>query len=250
MSSKRCWPLVGAIRLAGIQEVNYAYSNEDDGRRILNALMTRMATNRYQATGLQAQYQPGSDEQVLRNRQDITDPAVMDELETRLLLRLYERVMREQFPNRGLDVADLMGWHYQWLGNMYDWAGQPRSVNMSKDGFHFAAAMQIPRLLHEFEHNYLYRCTPCHDVDDSALAEAIAVCHVELILIHPFREGNGRLSRLLADVMAVQAGHGPLDYSRWDADKAAYFTAIQRGVGMDYAPMRALVSLALAGQGG
>ncbi|MGB3276381.1 MAG: Fic family protein [Castellaniella sp.] len=241
---------MGAIRLAGIHEVNYAYSNEDEGRRILNALMTRMATNRYQATGLQAQYQPGSDEQVLRNRQGITDPAVMDELETRLLLRLYERVMREQFPNRGLDVADLMDWHYQWLGNMYDWAGQPRSVNMSKDGFHFAAAMQVPRLLHEFEHNYLYRCTPCHDVDDSALAEAIAVCHVELILIHPFREGNGRLSRLLADVMAVQAGHGPLDYSRWDADKAAYFTAIQRGVGMDYAPMRALVSLALAGQGG
>ena len=209
-----------------------------------------MTSNRYQATGSQAEYQPGSNEQVLRNRQGITDLAVMVELETRLLLRLYERMMREQFPNQRLGVADLMGWHYQWLGNVYDWAGQLRSVNMSKDGFHFAAAMQIPRLLDEFERKYLHRHTPCHDIDDSALAEAIAVCHVELILIHPFREGNGRLSRLLADVMAVQAGHGPLDYTRWDADKAAYFTAIQRGVGMDYAPMRALVSVALAGQGG
>lgn len=209
-----------------------------------------MTANRYQATGPQAECQPGSNDQVLRNRQGITDPAVMDELETRLLLRLYERVMRERFPNRRLDVADLMGWHRQWLGNLYDWAGQPRSVNMSKDGFHFAAAMQIPRLLDEFERKYLHRHTPCHDVDDDSLTEAIAVCHVELILIHPFREGNGRVSRLLADVMAVQAGHGPLDYSRWDADKAAYFTAIQRGVGMDYAPMRALVNVALAGQSG
>ncbi len=209
-----------------------------------------MTANRYQATGPQAECQPGSNDQVLRNRQGITDPDVMDDLETRLLLRLYERVMREQFPNRRLDVADLMGWHYQWLGNLYDWAGHPRSVNMSKDGFHFAAALQIPRLLDEFEQKYLHRYTPCHDLDRESLADAIAVCHVELILIHPFREGNGRVSRLLADVMAVQAGHGPLDYSRWDADKAAYFTAIQHGVSRDYESMRGLVSVALAGQSG
>ena len=44
---------------------------------------------------------------------------------------------------------------------------------------------------------------------------AIAETQVELIPIHPFREGNGRLARLLADVMAVQAGQDPLDYSAW-----------------------------------
>jgi fido (protein-threonine AMPylation protein) len=85
-------------------------------------------------------------------------------------------------------------------------------------------------------------------MDETPLAEAIAICHVELILIHPFREGNGRLSRLLADVMAVQAGRGPLDYSQWDENTAAYFSAIQHGMSMDYAPMQKLVSLALAAQ--
>lgn len=163
-----------------------------------------MAANRYQATGPQAECQPGSNGRVLRNRAGITDPAVMDDLEARLLLRLYERILRDQFPNRRLAVADLMGWHHQWLGNLYDWAGQPRSVNMSKDGFHFAAARQIPRLLDEFERTYLQRHTPCHDVSHDALVEAIAVCHVELILVHPFREGNGRLSRLLADGMRTR----------------------------------------------
>lgn len=49
--------------------------------------------------------------------------------------------------------------------------------------------------------------------------------------------------------MAVQAGRGPLDYSAWDADKAAYFAAIQRGMNMDYAPMRQLVSVVLTAQG-
>lgn len=47
---------------------------------------------------------------------------------------------------------------------------------------------------------------PCHHLDGDALIKAIAVTHVEFILIYPFREGNGRQSQLLDDVMAVQAG--------------------------------------------
>jgi len=204
-----------------------------------------MSANRYRASGLQAEMQAGSNDQVLRNAPGITDPVQMDEAELALLLQLYEFVMDDQFPARRLDVADLMEWHRLWLGNLYDWAGQVRSVNLAKNGFQFAAAAQIPRLLAEFERDCLHRLTPCENMADDELAEAIAICHLELILIHPVREGNGRLSRLLADVMAVQAGRGPLDYSRWDANKAAYFSAIQRGMGRDYAPMRALVSLAL-----
>ena len=72
----------------------------------------------------------------------------------------------------------------------------------------------------------------------------MAVTHVEFVLIHPFREGNGWLSRLLADVMAVQAVGDPLDYSAWDADKEGYFAAIQAGLSGDYAPMKRLVELA------
>ena len=207
-----------------------------------------MSTDRYHAKGPQADMQPGSGDQVLRNTPGITDPAQLDEAEVSLLLQLYEWLMGDQFPERRLDVADLMEWHRLWLGNLYDWAGQVRSVNLAKGEFHFAAAAQIPRLLAEFERDCLHRYTPCENMADGALAEAIAICHVELILIHPVREGNGRLSRLLADVMAVQAGHGPLDYSRWDADKTAYFSAIQCGMGRDYAPMRELVSVALAAQ--
>jgi cell filamentation protein len=39
------------------------------------------------------------------------------------------------------------------------------------------------------------------------MAMAIAVVHAELLLIHPFRDGNGRLARWVADVMAIQAGY-------------------------------------------
>ena len=109
-----------------------------------------MAADRYRATGAQAEWEPGSNGLVLHNRLGITDPALMDEAELQLLLQLYEFVLREQFPAHRLNVADLMEWHRLWLGNLYHWAGQERSVNMGKAGFQFAAAAQIPRLLHSF----------------------------------------------------------------------------------------------------
>ncbi|MFW8235434.1 Fic family protein, partial [Klebsiella pneumoniae] len=74
------------------------------------------------------------------------------------------------------------------------------------------------------------------------LVNYLAECHVEFILIHPFREGNGRLSRLLCDVLSVLAGKGLLDYSLWDEHKAFYFKAIQAGVSGNYSPMKQLVS--------
>lgn len=51
------------------------------------------------------------------------------------------------------------------------------------------------------------------------LGREIAECHVEFILIHPFRERNGRLLRLLFDALSVQAGIGLRDYSLWGEHK-------------------------------
>jgi cell filamentation protein len=205
-------------------------------------------TDRYQVTGAQGTWQPHSCEQVLLNKQGIVERDEMDKAELMLLRQLYDLVLGEEFPQRRLNVADIKEWHRRWLGNLYDWAGQERSVNMGKGGFLFAAAAQIPRLLDEFDEKCLQRFTPCAEQDAEALSEVIAITHVELILIHPFREGNGRLSRLLADVMAVQAGYDPLDYSTWDAEKPAYYAAIQDGMSRNYARMKGLVSQVLIGQ--
>lgn len=199
-------------------------------------------SDRY-ATGSEGESQPGSDGQVLRNALGITDPSERDEAELELLHKLYKAVLEENFPDRRLLVSDLKHWHRLWLGNVYAWAGRERSVNLGKGGFHFAAAAQVPRLLESFERECLAQFTPCH-LDEAAAIAAIAETHVEFILIHPFREGNGRLSRLLADVMAMQAGHALLDYSPWDADKDRYISAIHAGFAGDYAPMRHCVQLA------
>jgi cell filamentation protein len=203
-------------------------------------------STRYEATGIEGEFEPGSNGQVLRNLAGITSAADMDDVELRLLDELYFDVFFESFPLRQLTVADLKEWHRSWLGNVYPWAGLERSVNLGKDGFQFASARLIPGLLDEFERNCLSSCTPCTGLADDELARVIATTHVELILIHPFREGNGRLARLLADVMAVQAGHAPLDYSSWEANKSHYIAAIHAGVAGDYGPMRGWVAQAMA----
>lgn len=185
--------------------------------------------SRYQTTSAEGEFEPNSNEEVLRNLVGITSSADMDELELQLLSQLYDEVLAQNLPFRSLTVADLKHWHRLWLGNVYAWAGQERSVNLGKNGFQFATAGLLPGLLSAFERKCLTTWTPCSDLPPDELVHAIAVTHVELIVIHPFREGNGRLSRLLADVMAVQAGHEPLDYSSWEQDKPAYIGAIHAG---------------------
>ena len=74
-------------------------------------------------------------------------------------------------------------------------------------------------------------------MDEDALIEALANVHIEYILIHPFREGNGRLGRLLAILMALQAGKPPLDFTYLTKNKEQYIAAIHAGLD-DVEPMK------------
>jgi len=69
----------------------------------------------------------------------------------------------------------------------------------------------------------------------------MAEVHAELLLIHPFREGNGRLARWVADLMALQAGF-PLPVYRFQGRQAKqegirYLEAVQAGYLRDYRPL-------------
>jgi cell filamentation protein len=68
----------------------------------------------------------------------------------------------------------------------------------------------------------------------------LAVTHGELVLIHPFREGNGRCARLLAWLMALQAGLPPLDFAPLAGrGRRAYFAAVRAVWDRDYGPLEA-----------
>lgn len=198
--------------------------------------------SKYELHSAEQRYQPGSGDSVLANKLGIIDVDEMEALESGLLLMLYEELFIEDQPLSLLAFEHIRVWHRQWLGNVYDWAGKLRNANLTKDGFQFAAANRIPVLIAGFDKQYLSRSGELKNLTRPELVSYLAECHVEFSLIHPFREGNGRLSRLLFDMLSVLAGKGVLDYSLWDEHKIFYFKAIQAGVSGNYRPMVQLVS--------
>ena len=197
-------------------------------------------TNRYETGHIaEGQFQIGSDDKVLKNKLGLIDSNEMDEVELDLLLQLTDVVLDDVTNEQIITADDLREWHRRWLGNVYDWAGHYRSVNMGKAEFHFATALLVPNLMKIFEKNFLSVYMPCKGMTDEALIDALATVHIELILIHPFREGNGRLSRLLANIMALQAGQPMLDFSVMDEQKENYFSAVQAGLD-NYEPMKSI----------
>ena len=200
------------------------------------------SSGRYDTSGYpEAQYEPGSDGTVLKNLLGVTSSEEMEIAETEQLWRAQEHLLNIIEEDQQFTAHDIFDMHRIWLGAVYEWAGQERRVNVSKDGFPFAMAHTITGLMLEFERNQLSRYTPCRFDDHNEIAQALAEVHVELMLIHPFREGNGRLGRLLATIMALQAGLPLLDFSEMAGEKKdEYFSAVRAGLDRNYAPMKQL----------
>jgi len=196
-------------------------------------------------TSAEGQYEPGSEGRVLHNKFGITDPEQMELLEFDRLLLVQDEIFTEVSADQPLTAQDLREWHRRWLGPVYEWAGRLRTVNLSKQGFPFAASNQLERLMLDYQQLYLDRWTPACELDPEMLITGLAECHVELILIHPFREGNGRLARLLANVMALQADEPPLDFTVMEQDPNGYIAAIHAGHSGNLQPMIEIFSAVL-----
>ncbi len=98
--------------------------------------------------------------------------------------------------------------------------------------------------MHEFEREFLFKNTPCYKMSIEELIEALAKVHAEFILIHPFREGNGRLGRLLSTLMAAQAGLPPLSFKIIKrAKRKQYIAAVQASLNKNYEPMKEIFRL-------
>jgi len=197
------------------------------------------AIGRYDVSELvEAQHEPGSRGRVLRNLRGIKRVREMDREEALALQSATDAFLRTYDENHRFSARDLSEMHRAWLGTIYAWAGDYRKVNISKDGFPFAMAARVPALMQEWEEGPLARHTPCRPGGLAQVAAAIAEVHVELVLIHPFRDGNGRLARTLASLMAAQARLPLLDFSSIAGRRRnQYFAAVQAGMDRDYGPM-------------
>ena len=204
--------------------------------------MTMKKGIRYDTSGLiETQFEPGSCGRVLKNKLGIKRKREMDEAEAVSLKQALDILLDMYDEKHSFKAEDIRKMHKVWLGGIYEWAGEYRQVNVSKGEFPFAAAKQIPFLMDEIEKGPLRKYTPCIFKSLGRVVQALAEVHVELVLIHPFREGNGRVARILSTLMASQAGLPMLSFKDISGRKRKeYFAAINSGLGRDYRLMERL----------
>jgi cell filamentation protein len=200
-------------------------------------------SHKYDAAGPEVEFEPGSRGRVLRNLLGITRVGDMNAAESQALELAQDAAVDQYGPNHRFTANDICALHRLWLGPIYPWAGEYRSVNIGKGGFQFAHAPRIAGLMAELEGDALRRHTPCHAANVAEVASALAEVHAELILVHPFRDGNGRLARLLTLLMALQAGLPPLDFSPLAGrGKRAYIAGIHAAMNREYAVLTVIMS--------
>jgi cell filamentation protein len=151
---------------------------------------------------------PGSD--VLRNKAELTDANELDtyegELSTLRSLEILEKPIEGQF-----DLAHLQKIHLALFQDIYDWAGEIRTVDISRGNSRFANVRFIESAAHEI-FNRLARENWLKYLDPNALSERLAHYLSEINALHPFREGNGRAQRIFISQLSQAAGY-QLDYS-------------------------------------
>ena len=127
-------------------------------------------------------------------------------------------------------VKGLQQIHAYLFGGLYDFAGQIRTVNIAKGGFQFAMAQFLLQTLATIEQM------------PETNFEEIADKYIEMNIAHPFREGNGRATRIWLDLIFKKQLQKCVDWSK--IDKNDYLNAMQKSVA-DSSDIKRLLQSAL-----
>lgn len=152
----------------------------------------------------------------LENKLGITSSAELATKEERLskkrALELFESGMLHKLEPGTFKTLQVI--HKQLFMDIYDFAGKVRSVNIAKGGFRFVPAMYLLDALKQIER-----------MPQSTFDEIIEK-YVEMNVAHPFREGNGRSTRIWLDLILKKELQLVIDWSK--VNKEDYLSAMER----------------------
>ena len=153
---------------------------------------------------------------VITNKLGITDSPTLAREEERIskkaAARLFEQNLLNNMPSG--TWTTLQDIHKVLFQDIYDFAGELRTVNISKGNFRFVPVMYLSEAVKTIE------SMPQNSFDE------IVEKYVEMNVAHPFREGNGRSMRLWLDHMLCVELQKTIDWSQ--IDKETYLSAMER----------------------
>ena len=151
-------------------------------------------------------FYPPPDDQTLRNIQDIRDPRALRVFEYgATALRSKQMDLDSSIVGRTYDADHVRAIHGYLFQDVYEWAGQFRTVNMCKNLSSFADVRngEVDRYLADVHR--LVTSADWLDMDRLGFARASAEVFAYLNQAHPFREGNGRTSKVFMEHVAEQS---------------------------------------------
>ena len=152
----------------------------------------------------------------LQNKLGLTDELELAREEERIskqkALALYDTGLLDTFPVG--TFAGLAMIHKYLFEDIYEFSGQMRTVNIAKGNFRFAPVMYLRPALESIDR-----------MPQSTFDEIIEK-YVEMNVAHPFREGNGRSTRIWLDCILKKELHQVVNWSR--VDKSDYLMAMER----------------------
>jgi cell filamentation protein len=182
-----------------------------------------------------------SEGKVLPNKLGLKTKKEVEKAEFEGFLSAYSILFDELNSKTKFNLKYILKIHKLALGHLYSFAGKSRTVNISKGGFMFPPAMALDNALKEMEETILKKL-PTQYKSKEELIKSIALVHAELLFIHPFREGNGRTARLLANLMAAKAGYKLLELENFSKAKfESYVKAVKMAANKNYEPMEKII---------
>lgn len=153
---------------------------------------------------------------VLVNKFDLHSQRELDAVEAALVTA--KAIQWEEAPQcRTFDFAHYKEIHKHLFGELYDWAGQMRTINISKKGTQFCPVEEIEQVgtavFTRLARENLFQGLP-----RERFIEELVDFYERTNELHPFREGNGRTQRVFLAQLAQNAGY-PLDFSCVDPDE-------------------------------
>ena len=153
---------------------------------------------------------------VITNKLGITDSPTLAREEERISKKSAARLFEQKLLNNMSSGTwtTLQDIHKVLFQDIYDFAGELRTVNISKGNFRFVPVMYLSEAVKTIE------SMPQNSFDE------IVEKYVEMNVAHPFREGNGRSMRLWLDHMLCAELQKTIDWSQ--IDKETYLSAMER----------------------
>lgn len=157
---------------------------------------------------------PGSS--VLRNRFGLTDADELDKVERRLVADRFA----EGVPTGDFDLTHLRAIHRHLFQDIYDWAGEVRTLEIAKGGSQFMFVRYIGTGMADV-HRRVVEWKYLRGLDADGFATKAGEIIGDINHIHPFREGNGRTQLTYLLQLATQASHAvdvrQIDRTQWYA---------------------------------